>query len=152
MGTAVDAVGSLSWSSLLAQCTHPSAAVMLAAKGTQLSLCSEELPLAEPGAAWTYRFFQGGKNTVGQFMLPVHKAEAWLQLRAGFFCLVLPLSHAAPSLLDSRECPSVNQRHRKLYQALLWGNSGKEDMRVPIKCCWNTLSFARKCAYKWETL
>ena len=50
--------------------------MMLAAKGSQLSLFSEELPLADPGAAWPSRFFQGGKNTGGQFMLPVHKAEA----------------------------------------------------------------------------
>lgn len=38
MGTTVDDLGSLSSSSLLAQCTHPSAAMMLAAKGLQLSL------------------------------------------------------------------------------------------------------------------
>ena len=50
--------------------------MMLAVKGSQLSVFSEELPLAESGAAWPSRFFQGGKNTVGQFMLPVRKAEA----------------------------------------------------------------------------
>lgn len=152
MGTAVDAVGSSSWSSLLAQCTHPSAAVILAAKGSQLSLFSEELPLADPGPAWPSRFFQGGKNTVGSLC----SLSMRLKPRCSWERIFLLSSSSTLFFALTPWLPRVSFSESKaqetLHQTLLWGNSGKEDMRVPIKCCWNTLSFARKCAYKWETL
>lgn len=94
MGTAVDAVGSLSWSSLLAQCTHPSAKGDVGAKGSQLSVFSEELPLAEPGAAWPSRFFQGVYQ--GAVYAPCPQGWSLTLAESRFFASFFLLPYTAP--------------------------------------------------------
>lgn len=77
-------------------------------------------------------FFKVGK-TLWAVYAPCPWGWSLAVAESGFFCLALPLPYSSPSLHDSLECPSVNQRHRKLCIRLFFeGTQVKKTWEYPL--------------------